>query len=99
MERQDAGDRYLGAPGPVDMDARENGVKADVSRRQHEPDEQLAKLIDHKKIQCPVVNIRPGRKPETAALAASVHARYKISFGKDTRFPIAERNGDRNRFT
>ena len=65
MEGQDAGDRYLGAPGPVDMDARENGVKADVSRRQHESDEQLAKLIDHKKIQRPVVNIRPGesRRP------------------------------------
>ena len=43
--------------------------------------------------------LRPGRKPETAALAAAVHARYKISFGKDTRFPIAERNGDRNGFT
>ena len=78
MEGQDAGDRYLGAPGSIDMDTREDGMKSQVGGGKHEGNQKPAQPAYHKDVQHPVVYVRAGRHAQAAALTAAVHAGCEI---------------------
>ena len=93
MERQDAGDRYLGAPGPVDMDARENSVETRISSRKHQGDQKLSEAVDHKDIKKSVVDIRMRSQLQSAALAVAVHAGYEIGLRISFRLSVAQSYG------
>lgn len=58
MEWQRAGDSHFRAPGPEDMDARENSVETRISSRKHQSDQKLSETVDHKDIKKSVVDIR-----------------------------------------
>ena len=78
MERQRAGGSHFRAPGPEDVDARENGVETRVSSRKHQGDQKLSETVDHEDIKNSVVDIRMRSQLQSAALAVAVHAGYEI---------------------